>query len=224
MRAFFILLSLTFVSAQLCGNGRGYGCGGNCCNADCGNMGQVCSCGGCESSLCLPGTYSNNVNSRYCDSCPLGYYCPVAGTVNPVLCPIGSYCWGNNDGYATVARPCPNATLCRNAGQILPLCTFNRTLPRMDIHGGLISTIISKGASDKVSFDTCKLACCTSTQKCVAYSHLSGVIPGYSLYNENTALGNSGLYAPLLYSTCFLYANITAFIPNSAMTSYLLDS
>ena len=52
--------------------------------------GFLCEGQGKSRRPCGPGTYTNNLGSSTCDSCPEGYYCPL-GTIEPKMCPINTY-------------------------------------------------------------------------------------------------------------------------------------
>ena len=90
----------------------------------------------------------------------------------------------------------------------MPACheSLYRALPRMDLVGTLLS--------DARSYDTdaaCRVACCNTTG-CTAYAYASGIA-------SIAADGLGTILAP-----CALYANVTALVPSSFVSSGALLS
>lgn len=52
--------------------------------------GNYCPAGGKETP-CPAGSYEPRNGSDKCQSCPLGYLCPI-GSTKPTPCPVGYYC------------------------------------------------------------------------------------------------------------------------------------
>lgn len=135
--------------------------------------GSFCPAGSSAPSPCLPGTYNRNTRGQditACISCDLGYYCPAAGTVNPIKCPAGTYCPTGSQSTNTCQAGyyCPNGTDLKAC----PPGTYNPTTGS----SSMTSCILPGGgyySSNAAS--TTKISCpagyyCPNTTACSIYS------------------------------------------------------
>ncbi|CAG9328147.1 unnamed protein product [Blepharisma stoltei] len=53
--------------------------------------------------ICAVGSYNDRCMASRCSNCPDGYYCPTAGTVKPLPCPLGKY----RSGVTPNCQDCP---------------------------------------------------------------------------------------------------------------------
>lgn len=78
-------------------------------------VGSFCPEGSTAPRLCLPGSFNFQLGQRVCSICPLGYYCPGYGRVDPAICPNGFIC--SKIGLDSPNIRCPSGFYCPSGTQ-----------------------------------------------------------------------------------------------------------
>ena len=114
-------------------------------------------------------------------------------------------------------RPARSSALLSLARWRRPVCApaLYRALPQMDLVGTLVSDAGGRGLVVSAgSEDACRVACC-SAPTCTGYAYASGMLRLASVGVD----AHTQVAAP-----CALYANVTALVPSSFVSSGALLS